>query len=643
MKFSRVFQLLLMTCTSNSFAQSSSPVSDVEQYLQQAQMQHLSEHVSWKRFMYAPPKGQKTAGDAKRSEVRYASYFYNIAGAEDIDQELQSSIRQLFQPARENESIRCRFPARSNWLIQQLNIPEAVLPPVTCPELEHWLGQIKPYKATLIYATDFMGNPSSMFGHTLLRLDPKDQQELNLVSYAINYAATVVDADSFSFAWKGLTGQYPGEYSLMPYYRKVKEYGDFESRDLWEYELALTPAETRMLVEHIWELKHVQFPYYFIHDNCAYRLLGLIDLVLPEANLQQRYRWSAIPVQTIKTVEQQGLIKHRVYRPALETQLLAQARQHGTALAKAAAEISQLDLPQIDEALQQYSSVEQARILEMAYDHLYLQLVSQKVTAAFAEPRLRQILAIRSRLMEPKQRQPVEQPKQDPLMGHHAHQIQLQAGQVQKHGFAQLGLRAAYHDLIDPQGGFRTGTQLKFLQGSVQYREDRQQLKLHDFQLMDVNAYAPLTPFKTPISWGFGIGWQQEALNSQGQFSDQDQHGVLNLSSQFGLTLSDQSRQYVCFAQVQNHVQAGDALQKGWRVGLGPRFGCQNVWSENVHSVTEVALPYWEDQHQWQLKLNSQLQYQLSPQNSLRLIWQYQQQNHLDWQQFGIGYSYYFD
>lgn len=67
-----------------------------------------------------------------------------------------------------------------------------------------------------------MGNPSSMFGHTLLRLDPKDQQQLNLVSYAVNYAATVAGNDNWSYAWKGLTGQYPGEYSLMPYYRKVK-------------------------------------------------------------------------------------------------------------------------------------------------------------------------------------------------------------------------------------------------------------------------------------------------------------------------------------------------------------------------------------------------------------------------------------
>lgn len=72
------------------------------------------------------------------------------------------------------------------------------------------MGQIKPYKATLIYATDFMGNPSSMFGHTLLRLDPKDQQQLNLVSYAVNYAASVTDSDSWSFTWKRLNRRLSG-------------------------------------------------------------------------------------------------------------------------------------------------------------------------------------------------------------------------------------------------------------------------------------------------------------------------------------------------------------------------------------------------------------------------------------------------
>jgi len=220
--------------------------SDLQQYLDLAQQKQLDQQITWQRLMYADQK--------QNSEVSYAGYFYAKDGKTNLKSELQADIKALFLEAADNQSIRCKFPARSRWLMQQLNIESTQLPQANCTEFEEWINQIKPYKATLIYATDFMGNPSSMFGHTLLRLDPKDQKQLNLVSYAVNYAATVKGDDNWSYAWKGLTGQYPGEYSLMPYYRKVKEYGDFESRDLWEYELNLTPEETRFLVEHIWEM-----------------------------------------------------------------------------------------------------------------------------------------------------------------------------------------------------------------------------------------------------------------------------------------------------------------------------------------------------------------------------------------------------
>ena len=303
-------------------------------YVQKAKDLHLAEQVTWQRLMYA---------QQGKSEVQYAGYFVSEQGGSNLDQELLRNVQALFETTPANQSVQCKFPARSRWLIEQLQIPQQDLAQVQCPELDEWIGQIKPYKAVLIYATDFMGNPSSMFGHTLLRLDPKDQKQLNLISYAVNYAATVTGSEGWSYAWKGLTGQYPGEYSLMPYYRKVKEYGDLESRDLWEYELALNEQETTFLVQHIWEMKHVQFPYYFISDNCAYRLLGLIDLVRPELNLQQQFKVASIPIETLKAVEQENLVADVVYRPALETQLLAQARQHGTALAKTAHQVAEAE------------------------------------------------------------------------------------------------------------------------------------------------------------------------------------------------------------------------------------------------------------------------------------------------------------
>ncbi len=623
---------LVFVLMSSSVAYSATSSQTAQPYIERAEQQKLDQDITWQRLMYANEKGQ--------SEVNYSGYFLASERKPDLKQELHANIQALFQFAEPNQSVRCRFPARSHWLMQQLHIQEQQLPIVTCPELDDWIGQIKPYKATLIYATDFMGNPSSMFGHTLLRLDPKDQKQLNLVSYAVNYAATVTSGEGWSFAWNGLTGQYPGEYSLMPYYRKVKEYGDLESRDLWEYELSLSPDETRFLVEHIWEMKHVSFPYYFVSDNCAYRLLGLIDLVRPTLNLKQQFKVASIPVETIKAIEQQGLVKDTVYRPALETQLLSQVRQHGKTLAKVAHQVAFAEIKDMPTILEQYPGRDRAKILEMAYDDLYLQFIGHKVEPSFAQPRLRQLLSLRSQIDLEKQRQEPVRPKVDPTQAHDARHFSANMGEVQGEKFIELGHRQAYHDLIDLQGGFRTGTQLLFWEGSMQYRED--ELKLNHFDFLSVNSYNPITPFKTPLSWGFNLGWQQEALEQGGQFSEHEQHGVANLNVQMGYSYADQAREHLCYAQIQNHIQAGKALDHGWRFGMGPTLGCQNIWSDKINSLIQVELPYWQDSQQWQLRLNTQLQYVLNPQNAIRFNWQYQQQDSKDWMKTSAGYVRFF-
>lgn len=627
----KIFSVLLSFGLSSVAYAASTDFTTIEKYQQLAEQKQLSQQTAWQRLFYANAQGQ--------SEVRYDGFFLSKHGQSDLKQELDANIAALFETAAPNQSIQCRFPARSQWLVQQLNIAKEELALANCPELDEWIGQIKPYKATLIYATDFMGNPSSMFGHTLLRLDPKDQKQLNLVSYALNYAATVQGSEGWSYAWKGLTGQYDGEYSLMPYYRKVKEYGDFESRDLWEYELALTPEETRFLVQHIWEMKHVKFPYYFISDNCAYRLLGLIDIVRPELNLQQQYKVTSIPVETLKTVQEHELIQDVHYRPALETQLLAQARQHGQHLAKTAHQLTSLNVDDMSALLAKYDAHDQAKILEMAYDDLYLVLISRKIEAKQAQPKLRQILSLRSQLNIEKQRTEVDRPRSDPTQGHHAKNISVSMGEVQGQKFSTLNVRQAYHDLLDPQGGYRTGTQLNFLDVGIQYRED--ELKLEHFDVLSVNAYNPITSFKMPLTWGFNFGWQQESVH-QGQFSESQQHGVAVLKTQFGYSIADANRQHLCYAQVQPQIQAGQFLDQGWRVGLGPTVGCQNMWSDRFNSLLQVELPYWEDTHQWNLRLNTGLNYAFDAQNSFRFEWQYQQQNAMDWNKASVGFVHYF-
>lgn len=609
----------------------SAQAQSIQDYLNLAEQKQLDKNITWQRLLYAENRSD--------SEVSSNGYFLAADGSQNIKNELNADIQALFLTAEPNQSIRCKFPARSQWLMQQLNIQASQLPDVACPEFEQWFEQIKPDKVTLIYATDFMGNPSSMFGHTLLRLDPKNQQQLNLVSYAVNYAATVKGEDNWSYAWKGLTGQYPGEYSLMPYYRKVKEYGDFESRDLWEYQLNLSPEETQFLVKHIWEMQKVSFPYYFVSDNCAYRLLGLLDLVRPQSHLKQKFSYAAIPIDTIKAIDQDNLITATVYRPALETQLLSQAQQHGRSLARQAHTVALAEPQQMPDLLKTYTEIDRAKILEMAYDDLYLQFVARQVSQEFAQPRFRQLLGLRSQLEVAKQRREPKPPRVNPVEGHSARNWSLDSGTVQGDSFVQIGHRQAYHDLRDPQGGFRIGTQLLFLDGAAQWREH--ELKLEHLDLFTVNSYNPITPFKTPLTWGFNLAWQQEAV-SQGSFSEHEQHGVFSIKGQSGYTLADADRQHLCYAELQTQLQAGQALNRGWRVGLGPTLGCQNIWSDQLNSLVQLELPYWEDSHQWNLRVSSMLQYSIDQQNSLRVSWEYQQQHSKDWMKLGLGYIHYF-
>lgn len=158
---------------------------------------------------------------------------------------------------------------------------------------------------------------------------------------------------------------------------------------------------------------------------------------------------------------------------------------------------------------------------------------------------------------------------------------------------------------------------------------------------MSVNSFNPINPFKTPISWGGSFSWQQEALD-QGKFSEDHQHGVLSANGQAGYSIASANLNHLCYAQMQGILQFGKALDDGWRAAPAPTFGCLSQWSSKINSVNQVEVPFWLDQNQWNLRLNSQWQYALSHQNAVRLNWQYQQQEHQNWQKFSLGFSHFF-
>jgi Domain of unknown function (DUF4105) len=222
------------------------------------------------------------------------AFFLAPDGKINPQAELEATLASFFSDAEETndrQNAQCQFVARHAWLDRELGFDPARLPVQPCKRFQAWREALNPQGVTLVFPAAHLNNPSSMYGHTLLRVDARDQDErTRLLAYAVNYTANTTETNGIVFAINGLFGTYPGNFSMMPYYLKVREYNDLENRDIWEYELNLTPQEIDRLLMHIWELGPVWFDYYFFDENCAYYLLEALEVARTDLDLSSHFR-----------------------------------------------------------------------------------------------------------------------------------------------------------------------------------------------------------------------------------------------------------------------------------------------------------------------------------------------------------------
>lgn len=537
----------------------------------------------------------------------------------------QVSEAEFMVRLQQQPQLACDYPARYAYLREQY--PERVPDAPSCPALSDWLTGIDAEQATLIFASDYLNNPSSMFGHTLLRIDAKSHSDdVRLLSYAINYSAQTNTTNGLEFAWKGLTGGYPGAFSLLPYYEKVKEYNDWESRDLWEYELALTSAEVHRLLLTYWEWQEQPRPYYFLSSNCSYELLGLLEMARPGLDLQSQFPAYAIPSDTLRTVlAQDGMLKRVTYRAASGTQRDLQLKENTAAANSAAAWL----MAQPQRALPTLSTDEQAQALDLAYDELYDRHV-QRQASADAPQRLRQLLVRRAALDSRITRPQPAQPKIDPSQGHDTARWGLGWGYDDRH-YAVVHYRPAYHDWLDNSDGYRRGAAIDFLSGSVRF--DDHTLKINHFTVVGIDSLAPINALRTPKSWAIRFGAEQILTD---QRDDDRRHTSVVLDGSTGVTVA--LGDTLCFGQGYSSVHGGRAWQDGWQLSAGARLGCIGSISTlplrwRIESKPQFA---WPDQRmRYDTSIGAQMD--LGKQQALRFSTSHQRQQQdnttlqLDW------------
>ena len=471
----------------------------------QARADTLADTTRWRALLHYYPAA---FGNGWSSQVDDPDFFLAPDGVANPGAELRATVTAFYLPvAQADQHPVCRFPARWQWLQQELALPSAPLTPDQCPERMQWLDIIKPHSVKLIFASAYLNSPSSMFGHTFMRIDPANVESgSDWLSFVVNFGAEYHPEDnSILYAWKGIFGGYPGFFSLLRYHEKINEYSRIENRDLWEYRLDLSPQQVQLLVDHLWELRNIDFDYYFFDENCSFRLLELLEVARPEVELTDGFEQRAIPIDTVRAVLDAGLVSDTHYRPAAATQLQFQADQLTPEQRQMAWELAHGKRPLDNDAMNALPPSQQADVLRVAYQHLRFRQSKTERDPAMAARSLDLLRRLRDLSAGEAASAPAPA---SPDSGHDTLLIGAAGGRANGAGLLDLRLRTSYHDLTDNRTGYLDGAAINLGELQLRQRED-DSLQVEMLNFVDINSHAPRNRFFTPITWRVRAGFDR--------------------------------------------------------------------------------------------------------------------------------------
>jgi hypothetical protein len=461
-------------------------------------------------------------GENFESAVNDDRFFIAADGDTNPESELLATIAAFYRTdINGDEHAQCKHVARLHWLEQKLAIDTASLPVVRCDKYSEWRKHVRSDQVTLVFPAYHLNSPSSMFGHTLLRLDAAvDEGNVSWLSTAVNFGANVTENDnSILYAYKGLAGGYNGVFVTDHYYKKIQEYGRIEHRDIWEYRLNLTAEETERIVTHLWELQEINFDYYYFDENCSYRLLELLEIARPGIELTDKFKVTAIPVDTVRAIEKANMIEAKTYRPSPATvlqHLLQQvpAEDHELIIALS------LDFSRSgQDPFTALPGRRQRAIVDIAYQYLRYQQTGKERNPAIAKRSHQLLLLLNTYPRDTATEAAIEKPV-SPEQGHGSRRTTFGLGQRLDNDYAELGFRMSFHDLEDNAQGFLRGAQINI--GNVKIRaEENESIRLYQLDLIDIFSLTPRTRFFDSLSWKVYAGLERQLTKGVDQLTAQ--------------------------------------------------------------------------------------------------------------------------
>ncbi len=453
------------------------------------------------------------------SDIQNDNFFLHTNGQHNPLDEYMSFIDLLKKQKKndiDNTNI-CRFPARVTLLKKHFIWAKQI----SLPICSTFLAEMKPDKiqsASLIFASGYFNNPGSYYGHVLLRFNyTKDTLNQETLNSSLNYGANSTDRDgSIAYILNGVFGGYSASYQRNNNFIHSNRYTNGELRDLWEYELNLSKEELQFLIEHSWELMNAEFKYYFFNDNCAHRVLDLIERATSKG-LKDTHGFWLLPIQVIQNINKPidktpSLIKKETYHPSLKQ--LFEYRYNA---------LTSTEKNRFKQFFSSKSQENNLLIKEMSNRTLfsildYLDIEIAKITLEKKDQNKKKQLDKKrqSILNELFQRPPQKHREQESLppkgsILEHRPTSTLRTGYAHRNSQNAFSVKyqIANNDLID--NIIPRQEKSRLIMGAIEFDLYKDNIDLRDITLIDItnlNTSLSLTPLTSEYSWQVKLGYE---------------------------------------------------------------------------------------------------------------------------------------
>jgi hypothetical protein len=453
-------------------------------------------------------------------------YFFNSAkGNQNPGIELAATIKAMHSTYFNeiNRHAQCLFPARLSWLKDNLPSFNEKLPRIKCSQFIEWRHFLNSGSLSLVYVSPSIDSSGSIFGNTFLKINPpklsknvfnKDKNTLNAraISFAVDNTNSV--QDDWFYSIKATFGKYHGKITVEPYIERIARYKNIENRNIWEYELNLSPLETEQLLAHVWELMHTKIDYYYLDENSAFLLISLIESIKPELNLTETFSLQVLPVDTIRLLIQKEVISNIKYIPSTLTNIQYHLNEYDSAQQNLVKGFINGTNTPADPEFQKLPSTVQVFIIEIANQYLQLQYKREEVDRISYKVRSLRLRKARKKLDPLIELADAPPPSVRPDQDHKTSKLRVAIGQSDSQNFIELNWRPALHDLLDNTGTYNPGTSINYLDTSIRFDNEHGLVQIKKLHFISLHSLLIGSSINKPWSFKFKTGFDRDAVFS---------------------------------------------------------------------------------------------------------------------------------